>query len=64
MLNVEVPFPLPAVGAKVKVTGAYNISKVVVSDMVSEPLGGVIAYQKIETLEPAPEAAKFAKNGP
>jgi len=64
MLNVDVPFPLPAVGAKVKITGAYNVSKVVVSDMVSEPLGGVIAYQKIETLEPAPEAAKFAKGGP
>jgi hypothetical protein len=62
MLNVEVPFPLPAVGAKVRVTGAYNVSKVVVSDMVSEPTGGVLAYQKIETVEPAPEPAKFAKS--
>jgi hypothetical protein len=61
MLNVEVPFPLPAVGAKVKATGAYNVSKVVVSDMVSEPTGGVLALQKLETLEPAPEPAKFAK---
>lgn len=61
MLNVEVPFPLPAVGAKVKVTGAYNVSKVVVSDMVSEPIGGVLALQKVETIEPAPEPAKFAK---
>jgi hypothetical protein len=61
MLNIEVPFPLPAVGAKVKITGAYNVSKVVVSDMVSEPIGGVLALQKMETLEPAPEPAKFAK---
>jgi hypothetical protein len=61
MLNVEVPFPLPAVGEKVRVTGAYNVAKVVVSDMVSEPTGGVIAYSKIEQVEPAPEPAAFAK---
>jgi hypothetical protein len=61
ILNVEVPCPLPAVGAKVKVTGSYNVSKNVVTDMVSEPVGGVIALQKMETLEPAPEPAKFAK---
>jgi hypothetical protein len=61
MLNVDVPCPLPAVGAKVKVTGAYNVSKVVVSDMVSEPIGGVMALQKLETVEQAPEPAKFAK---
>jgi hypothetical protein len=62
MLNVDVPFPLPAVGAKVRVTGAYSVSKVVVSDMVSEPIGGVMALQKLETTEPAPEPAKFAKD--
>ncbi len=61
MLNVTVPFPLPAVGAKVRVTGAYSVAKVVVSDMVSEPLGGVMALQKMDVLEPAPELAKFAK---
>jgi len=64
MLNVIVPFPLPSVGEKVKVTGAYNVSRVVVSDMVSEPAGGVIAYNKIEQLEPAPEPAAFAKKIP
>jgi hypothetical protein len=64
MLNVVVPFPLPAVGEKVKVTGAYNVAKVVVSDMVSEPTGGVIAYSKIEQLEPATEPAAFAKKIP
>jgi hypothetical protein len=61
ILNVPLPFPLPAVGAKVKVTGAYNVFKTVVSDMVSEPVGGVIAPTKIEVLEPAPEVAHFAK---
>jgi hypothetical protein len=65
MLNVPVPFPLPAVGAKVKLTGAYNIAKTVVSDMVSEPSGGVITPTKIDVLEPAPEIAKFtSKNSP
>jgi hypothetical protein len=65
MLNVPVPFPLPAVGAKVKLTGAYNIAKTVVSDMVSEPAGGVITPTKIDVLEPAPEIAKFtSKNSP
>ncbi|MGH7271240.1 MAG: hypothetical protein ACREJ3_12505 [Polyangiaceae bacterium] len=60
-LNVTVPFPLPAVGAKVKVTGAYNVGKSVVSEMVSEPVGGVMALQKMDVLEPAPEVAQFAK---
>jgi hypothetical protein len=64
MLNVPEPCPLPAIGAKVKITGAYNVAKTVVSDMVSEPVGGVMALQKLETLEPAAEPAKFAKNSP
>jgi hypothetical protein len=64
MLNVVVPFPLPAVGEKVRVTGAYNVAKVVVSDMVSEPTGGVIAYSKVEQVEPATEPAAFAKKIP
>jgi hypothetical protein len=61
MLNVPVPFPLPSVGAQVKITGAYNVAKTVVSDMVSEPTGGVMALQKVDTLQPAPAPAKFAK---
>ncbi|MGO9833819.1 MAG: hypothetical protein ACLP1X_06360 [Polyangiaceae bacterium] len=61
ILNVPLPFPLPAVGQKVKLTGAYNFSKTVVSDMVSEPVGGVIAPTKFEVLEPGTEVAHFAK---
>jgi hypothetical protein len=60
ILNVELPNPLPSVGAKVKITGAYNVSKTVVSDMVSEPLGGVVAMQKMETVEPGPSPAAFS----
>jgi hypothetical protein len=61
MLNVPVPFPLPSIGAQVKITGAYNVSKTVVSDMVSEPTGGVMSLQKVETLQPAAQPAAFAK---
>ncbi|HEY6462106.1 MAG TPA: hypothetical protein VIY73_18195 [Polyangiaceae bacterium] len=60
ILNVDEPNPLPSVGAKVKITGAYNVAKTVVSDMVSEPLGGVMAMTKMETLEPAPSPAAFS----
>jgi hypothetical protein len=59
ILNVDEPNPLPSIGAKVKITGAYNVSKTVVSDMVSEPLGGVMAMQKMETVEPATSPAVF-----
>ncbi len=64
ILNVALPNPLPSVGAKVKITGAYNVAKTVVSDMVSEPAGGVIALQKMDTLEPAPAPAAFATKNP
>ncbi|HEY1694443.1 MAG TPA: hypothetical protein VGG39_19875 [Polyangiaceae bacterium] len=60
ILNVDEPNPLPSVGAKVKITGAYNVAKTVVSDMVSEPLGGVMAMTKMETVEPAPAPAAFS----
>jgi len=60
---VDVPFPLPAVGAKVKVTGRYgfNFSKSS-SGIASDPLNGIVTYSKIDVLEEAPEKAAFAKN--
>ncbi len=64
ILNVAEPNPLPSVGAKVKITGAYNVAKTVVSDMVSEPTGGVMALQKMDTLEPAPSPAAFSVKKP
>jgi hypothetical protein len=64
MLNVTLPFPLPSIGAKVKLTGAYNFAKTVVSDMVSEPVGGVMSLQKYEEQSAAPSPAAFAKKIP
>jgi hypothetical protein len=64
ILNVELPNPLPSVGAKVKITGAYNVARTVVSDMVSEPVGGVMALQKMETLEPAENMCAFSVKKP
>jgi hypothetical protein len=62
--SVDVPFPLPAVGAKVKVTGKYGFTFSKSSTgLVSDPVNGVMTYEKIEVLEPAPEKVSF-KNPP
>jgi hypothetical protein len=59
---VDVPFPLPAVGAKVKITGKYGFTFSKSSTgLVSDPVNGVLTYSKMEVLEPAPEPAAFAK---
>jgi len=60
---IDVPYPLPSLGAKVKVTGRYgfNFAKSS-SGIASDPLSGIITYTKIEVLEEAPEKAAFAKN--
>jgi hypothetical protein len=60
ILNQALPIPLPSIGAQVKITGSYNVAKTVVSDMVSEPQGGVMAMTKMDTVQPAPEVAKFS----
>ncbi len=59
--NADIPFPLPAVGAKVKITGTYNFSATTSSGAIGDPVNGVILYKSAEVLEPAPEAAAFAK---
>jgi hypothetical protein len=62
--SVDVPFPLPAVGAKVKVTGKYGYSfSKASSGIVSDPTYGVMTYEKVEYLEQAPEKVAF-KNKP
>jgi hypothetical protein len=62
--SVDVPYPLPAVGAKVKVTGKYGFSFAKSSTgIVSDPVNGVITYEKLEYVEPSPEKAAF-KNHP
>lgn len=58
LLAVDIPFPLPAVGAKVKLTGKYGFTYHG-SNLASDPVNGVMTYGKIEVLEPAPEPAKF-----
>jgi len=59
----EVPFPLPAPGAKVKVTGKYGVNfQKSSTGIAADPLNGILTYSKIEVLEPAPEPAAFAKN--
>jgi hypothetical protein len=63
--GVEIPFPLPAVGAKVRVTGKYGYTFAKSSaGLVSEPATGVLTYTKIEIVEPAPEAAKLPTGNP
>ncbi|MBL8612123.1 MAG: hypothetical protein JNL38_32580 [Myxococcales bacterium] len=58
--SVDVPYPLPAVGAKVKITGHYGYTFGKSSTgIVSDPVHGVATYGKIEVLEPAPEPAAF-----
>ncbi len=62
--NVDVPFPLPAVGAKVKVTGTYAYSFGKASTgMANEMNTGILTYSKMEVLEPGTEPAAF-KNPP
>lgn len=60
MWNVEVPYPLPAVGAKVKVTGKYGfVFSKATTGLVSDPVNGVLGYEKMEVVEPAPEKVSF-----
>lgn len=47
-----IPFPLPAVGARVKVTGTYDYTFSTSSDVQSD-VNGIVTYTKLEVLEPA-----------
>jgi hypothetical protein len=59
--NVDVPFPLPAVDAQVKVTGKYGYTFTKASTgMVSDPANGVMTYGKLEYVTPPPAPAAFA----
>ena len=60
--QVDVPFPLPAKGAKVKVTGKYGFTFTKASTgLVTDPINGVMTLEKLDTPEPAPEKVSFAK---
>jgi hypothetical protein len=59
---VDVPYPLPAVGAKVRVTGNYGFMFTKASTgVVADPRNGVMTYRTVEVLEPAPKPAKLGK---
>lgn len=54
----EIPNPLPAVGAKVTVTGSYgNTFSGASSGLESDATMGIFSYRSMETLEPAAEPA-------
>ena len=56
--GIELPKPLPAKGAKVKVEGQYSVNFTMASaGAEADPIMGILTYGKIEYLEPAPELA-------
>ena len=56
--GVKVPNPLPAVGAKVSVTGTYGVTFSQSSTGAeADPVMGLMSLQEMKELEPAPELA-------
>ena len=55
-----IPFPLPAVGARVKVTGTYDYTFSTSTDVQSD-VNGILTYSKLEVLEPAPTEVEAPK---
>lgn len=57
---VPIPFPLPAVGAKVRVTGKYGVNFARSSTGVeADPVNGIMNVTTIVYVEPSTEPAKF-----
>ena len=53
--GVVIPNPLPAAGAKVKVTGKYGTTFTLASSGTeANPLTGIVTYKSMEYLEPPP----------
>lgn len=58
--GAKIPNPLPAVGAKVKVTGQYGVTFAKASSGVAaNPKFGIMTVETVEVLEPAPELANL-----
>ena len=54
--QVDAPFPLPNIGAKIKITGKYGVNFQKASTGVeSDPRHGIMTFGKLETLEPSPD---------
>jgi hypothetical protein len=65
--GVAVPYPLPAVGAKVRVTGRYASSFMLESSRVEvhpDPERGILTLRTCVTMELAPKPASFPQLGP
>jgi hypothetical protein len=57
---VDIPFPLPSIGAKVKVVGRYGPSFTKSSSGISsDPQYGILTVREVVYLEAAPEPARF-----
>ncbi len=59
MLSNDIPFPLPAIGAKVKVTGHYGFNYSNSTGMAADPQNGILTFKKVEYLEPPTAPAEF-----
>ena len=59
--NVVVPNPLPAVGAKVRVTGRYGARFALGPVTLRDPSHGIMTMKAIEWIEQAPAAATLGK---
>jgi hypothetical protein len=59
--SVAVPFPLPAVGAKVRVTGRYGPAFRRPPRIVTAPRDGIVTLTRVETLEPAKQPAALPR---
>jgi hypothetical protein len=57
---VDFPWPMPSVGAKVKITGKYGVNfQKASSGIESDPRQGIMTFQKMETLEEGPDKFVF-----
>lgn len=58
--DVEIPNPIPNVGAKVKVTGTYGVQFTkATSGVESDPLNGVLSFGKMTYVEPPAETGRL-----
>jgi len=56
--GVELPYPLPAKGAKIKVKGQYSTGFTLASSgVVADPIMGIMTYKEMEYVSPASELA-------
>ena len=57
--GINLPNPLPAVGAKVKVTGTYGTSFTRSTSIQTNPRYGILTVDRIEYVEPSKELANL-----